>query len=133
MKLKKRQSVKPVFEMASLTDIIFLLLIFFLLTSSFVTTNAFKLFLPQANAPTMTKKSIQLSVKNDLTYMVDDATVPYEEIEQLLKDKLAGMEDVEDPVVVLAAEDKVTTTELVKMMEIGINLNVKMVLKVDKK
>ena len=62
MNLRGRNRVSPEFNMSSMTDIVFLLLIFFMLTSTMVTTNALDLVLPKAKGKTDSNKSISVSI-----------------------------------------------------------------------
>ena len=65
MDLRGRNKVTPEFNMSSMTDIVFLLLIFFMLASTLVTTNAIDILLPKASGKTENKKSIAVSIKKD--------------------------------------------------------------------
>lgn len=71
MNLRGRNKVTPEFNMSSMTDIVFLLLIFFMLTSTMVTTNALDLVLPKAKGKTDSNKSISISIDKDLKFYLD--------------------------------------------------------------
>ena len=72
MKLgKTRNKVSTEFNMSSMTDIVFLLLIFFMLTSTMVTTNALDLVLPKAKGKTDSNKSTSVSIDKDLNFFFD--------------------------------------------------------------
>ncbi|HND88191.1 MAG TPA: biopolymer transporter ExbD, partial [Saprospiraceae bacterium] len=62
MGLKRRNKVEPEFSLAAMIDVIFLLLMFFMLTSKFVTPNALNLALPSSNSTTMASPSLTVSV-----------------------------------------------------------------------
>jgi len=66
MALKSRNKVSAVFSMSSMTDIVFLLLIFFMLTSTLVTTNALDLVLPNSTAQTVKKQRVSVSINENL-------------------------------------------------------------------
>ena len=61
MGLRSRNKVNPNFSMSSMTDIVFLLLIFFMLTSTLVSPNALKLLLPNSKAKTLEKQTVSIS------------------------------------------------------------------------
>ena len=66
MALKSRNKVSAVFSMSSMTDIVFLLLIFFMLTSTLVTTNALDLVLPNSTAQTVKKQRVSVSINKTI-------------------------------------------------------------------
>jgi len=72
MALKRRNKVNAAFSMASMTDIVFLLLIFFMITSTLVAPNALKLLLPQSNNQTVAKPITTISITRDLKYYIND-------------------------------------------------------------
>lgn len=133
MALKKRNKVSADFNMASLTDIIFLLLIFFMLSSSLVSTNALNLNLPSANTKvTSPPDFISVSVKeNGIIYigkeMITESSLE-ERLVQAIAAKRASLKEGDDVNVVLNAEEDVTIKTIAKIMEIGANQRVKMVL-----
>ena len=75
MNIKGRNKVTPEFNMSSMTDVVFLLLIFFMLASTLVTTNAIDIILPKASGKTENKQSISVSIKKDLTYYIDQKRI----------------------------------------------------------
>lgn len=111
--------------MASLTDVIFLLLIFFMLTSTVVSPNALKLLLPSSNKQVQSKTSVSVSITKDLEYYVNEKRAGIDDIKGLLMQQLQGRED---PVVVLNADKTVPIDNVVQVMNIGNDLNVKMIL-----
>lgn len=104
-----------------MTDVVFLLLIFFMVTSTLVSPNALKLLFPQKkteqqqeNPPKEVVLSIQQSGLNTFKYKVDKKTVEFDE----LKDKLvAEFENVEDAVIILKTGDEVPVEEAVKVID----------------
>ncbi|MDG1145548.1 MAG: biopolymer transporter ExbD, partial [Flavobacteriales bacterium] len=92
MALKSRNKVSAVFSMSSMTDIVFLLLIFFMLTSTLVTTNALDLVLPNSTAQTVKKQRVSVSINENLEYYIDKEQVELKYIEAELIEKLAGQE-----------------------------------------
>ncbi len=68
MALKRRQKISPSFSMSSMTDLIFLLLIFFMITSTMVSPNAIKVLLPQGKEQTSAKPMARIVIDKDLNY-----------------------------------------------------------------
>ena len=77
MNLRSRNKVDASFNMSSLSDIIFLLLIFFMLTSTLVTPNAIKLLLPKSETQTRSPQTVNVSITHDKRYYVDGAEIAY--------------------------------------------------------
>jgi len=125
MAIKRSTNPSSEFSMASLTDMIFLLLIFFLLSSSFVTPNALKLLLPKANNPAQTKQSVSVSITKDLQYYINTQAVSYEQLPEALKKYLTG-DKTES--IVLNVDENVPAKEIVKVMMVAMKFNVKVVL-----
>ena len=89
MALKRRNKADASFSMSSMTDIIFLLLIFFILTSTVVHPNAIKLMLPQSSEQTSAKPLTRVTIDKELNYYVafgseTERQVPFDEIETFL-------------------------------------------------
>lgn len=127
MNLKGRNKITPEFSMASMTDIVFLLLIFFMLASTLVTTNAIDILLPKASGKTENKKSIAVSIKEDLTYYIDQKRVGESVLETEL---LAALSSEEKPTIVLRAEKSVPIENVVKVMDIANRNKLKVILAV---
>lgn len=91
MGLQAKNKVDPAFSMSSMTDIIFLLLIFFMLTSSFITPSGLPVNLPSSETSDIVMQEVTVTVTKDLKYSVNDKIVPREQIKgeltSLLKDK----------------------------------------------
>ena len=94
MALKRRTKVNESFSMASMTDVIFLLLIFFMVTSTVVIPNAIKVTLPQAQKQTAAKPLTRVTIDANLNYYVAfgnqrEKQVSFEEITPFLQDSYA--------------------------------------------
>jgi biopolymer transport protein ExbD len=130
MALKKRNKVSAEFSMSSMTDIVFLLLIFFMVTSTLIAPNALKLLLPQSNNQTQAKPLTTISITADLQYYVNDngkvTLVPFNEIEPFLQNTLG--EENEEIYISLHADKTVPIEEVVKVMNIARNNKYKMIL-----
>ena len=75
MAIKSRNKVEPTFNSSSMSDLVFLLLIFFMLTSTLVAPNAIKLMLPSSNSKTMAKQTVTVYVNEEYKYFVDETPV----------------------------------------------------------
>lgn len=116
--------------MSSLTDIIFLLLIFFMLTSTLVNPNALKLLLPKANGQTQASQSVTVSIDKQLNYYVDQQKVQLSQIEPLLLRKTKGLDN---STVVLNAEKSVPIDNVVQIMAIANKNGLKMIIATEPK
>lgn len=125
MKLKGRNKVSPEFSMSSMTDIVFLLLVFFLLTSN--SPNALDLLLPKAKGKSTNTQNVAVSISKNLDYFVDSEKVNPEFLEIELKRKLKG---VDQPTIILRAEESVPIQNAVGVMDIANKNNFKVILAV---
>ncbi len=124
MNLKTRNKVDAAFSMASMTDLIFLLLIFFMLTSSFVTPSGLPVNLPTSKASTIEVQKVSITVTKNLQYFINDKRVTKSTLEAELKPLLAGSGGV----VVLHIDESVPTKELVFVAGIATSLEAKVTL-----
>lgn len=127
MNLRGRNRVSADFSMSSMTDIVFLLLVFFLLTSPAITPNALDLILPKAQGKTSNVQKASVSITKDGAYYIDQERVSEYSIESELKKLLAGQEE---PTVILRAEEGVPIEDAVFVMDIANRNNFKVVLAV---
>lgn len=130
MALKSRNKVSAQFSMSSMTDIVFLLLIFFMLTSTLVTTNALDIVLPKSSAGPIVKQSISVSISEDLVYHIDKEEIELELIESELIKRMAG---ADEKTVVLRAAESVDLGQAVEIMDIAYRNQFKIVLATQKK
>jgi biopolymer transport protein ExbD len=127
MNLRGRNKVSAEFSMSSMTDIVFLLLVFFLLTSPAITPDALDLILPKANGKTSNVQKASVSITKDGAYYVDKERVSEYSIEGELQKLLAGQEE---PTIVLRAEEGVPIEDAVFVMDIANRNKFKVVLAV---
>ena len=127
MNIRGRNKISPEFSMSSMTDIVFLLLIFFMLTSTLVTVNALDILLPKAEGKTENKKSVAVSITKNLDFYVDKKMVNESEIEQYLLDNLKSQEN---QTIVLRAEEGVPIEKAVKVLDIANRNKIKVILAV---
>ncbi len=121
MNLQSRNKVDAAFSMASMTDLIFLLLIFFMLTSSFVTPSGLPVNLPSSKASTIEVQKVSVTVTKDLQFYVNEKKVTKAMLEGELKSKLGGPKGV----VVLHIDESVPTREMVYVAGIATSLEAK--------
>ena len=125
MSLRNKNKVSANFSMSSMTDIVFLLLIFFMLTSTLVSPNALKLLLPNSKARTLEKQTISVSITPEIEYYIEDQKFPFDQLENQLKQRLANEQE---PAIVLHADKTVDIEFAVKVMDIAYRNKYKVVL-----
>ena len=125
MALRGRNKVSANFNMSSMTDIVFLLLIFFMLTSTLVSPNALKLLLPNSKAKTLEKQTISISITKDIEYYVNENQVSLNSLEQELSILL---EKDKEPGIILHTDKTVAIEHVVKVMDIAYRNKYKIVL-----
>jgi biopolymer transport protein ExbD len=127
MNLRGRNKISAEFSMSSMTDIVFLLLVFFLLTSPAITPDALDLILPKAKGKSTNQQKASVSITKDGAYYVNKERVSEYGIEKELKTLLAGQPD---PTIILRAEEGVPIEDAVFVMDIANKNNYKVVLAV---
>ncbi|MGV8827134.1 MAG: ExbD/TolR family protein [Breznakibacter sp.] len=125
MALKRSSKISPNFSMSSMTDLVFLLLIFFMITSTLVHPNALKLLLPQSANQTSAKPLTTLAITKDLKYYIETKQVQFEDIEPLLQQKLGQNPDI---YISLHVDESVPMKEVVKLMNIAKDNKYKLIL-----
>lgn len=118
MDLKPRNKVSTTFSMSGMTDIIFLLLIFFMVTSTLINPNALKLLLPKSANQTAASPVVSVSITHNLDYYVGNTQVKYSQVEYVLKETFRE-KNVEKPTISLNADKRVPIEEVVKVMNIA--------------
>ena len=131
MALKRTTKADPNMSMSSMTDIVFLLLIFFLVTSTLVNPNALKLLLPKSTGQVSAKATVSVSIKdwgNDTyTYHVNGNESPMEYSQ--VEDELVGLlQSEEDPTFSIYSDESVPIKEVVAMMNIAKRNHYKVIL-----
>jgi biopolymer transport protein ExbD len=125
MAIKRRTKVTATYNMSSLTDIVFLLLIFFMLTSSFVTPNALDLLLPQSSSSSVSKQTVTVSITKDLEYYVGKNQVEFKNLQKQIAKRISQKKG---ETVVLAADKTVPVSEIVKVLNIGNEIEARVIL-----
>lgn len=121
MALKKRNKASASFSMSSMTDLVFLLLIFFMITSTVVTPSAIKLLLPQSSSQAAAKPLTRVYIDSNINFYVAEGRnaerqVAFEDIEPFLQQVV-----LEEPemYVALYADESVPYREIVKVLNIA--------------
>ncbi|MEO5570969.1 MAG: biopolymer transporter ExbD [Bacteroidia bacterium] len=126
MNLRNRKRKPIEVYTASLSDIMFFLLLFFLITSTLATPNVLKLLLPNSKTSSQSiKHPIVISVTGDLQYAVNNTPVPMEQLEPTIKGIIGTQTD---PTALLKIDKTVQLQNLVQLLDIGNRNKIKMVL-----
>lgn len=129
MNLRRRHRVAPEVATASLNDIMFFLMLFFLITSTLVNPNVIKLLLPKASAnKTLNKQPLTISVTKDFQYFINNKPVT---LEALPAELAIAIQGTSEPTAVLRVDRGITVQDLVNLLEIGSKLKIKMILATD--
>lgn len=126
MGLKKRSKVSAEFSMSSLTDIIFLLLIFFMLTSTLVRIQPFEL--PKSDSKTVASTSMVVTMEQDGRYTVNNNEVSPRDLEQALRMAVSSSGNRESATITIVAELGTPFDNVVEVMEIANRLKVKAII-----
>lgn len=114
MAIKSRNKINAQFSTASMSDLVFLLLIFFMLTSTLVSPNAIKLLLPSSSSKTMAKQSLTVYIDGTNNYFVEEMPVNPEFLVEAIGNKLQGQQDAS---VVLRADQSVPVQYVVTLID----------------
>ena len=125
MGLKTRNKVNANFSMSSMTDIVFLLLIFFMVTSTLISPNALKLLLPKSSNQTAAKPITTVSIDKNYNFYIETTPVPFSQLENKLQRRLAREED---PTISLHVDKSVPMEQVVKVMNIAKDNKYKLIL-----
>jgi len=130
MKIERRKLRTAEVYTASLNDIMFFLLLFFLIVSTLVTPATIRVLLPKSKTSedVVIKKQISLTITADHKYYIDKKEVTFETIEPQLSSLLAKKTKLEDVIILLHADKTLNLQDVVSVIDIGNKLKVKMVL-----
>lgn len=118
MALKRRTKVNPNFSMSSMTDIVFLLLIFFMVTSTMIAPNALKLLLPKSSHQTSASAITTISITDDLKYYIESNQIPLEDLEGILQYRFQN-QNTEDITISLHCDQNIPLHAMVKILNIA--------------
>jgi len=127
MNLRGRNKVDPSFNMSSMTDIVFLLLIFFMLTSTLVTVSAIDVLLPKAGGKTENSKSVAVSINSKSQFYIDKTLVSSANLESEIL-KSVGSE--KKKTIVIRGDQDVAYKNVMKVIDIANKNKLKMILAV---
>jgi biopolymer transport protein ExbD len=109
----------------------FFLLLFFLIVSTLSNPNVIKILLPTADAAqNISKQQVSLTITPDKRYYINQTEVNVNELEQALAKSTQG---IDNPTIVIRIANILNVQDLVDVMEIGVRLDIKMVMATDKK
>lgn len=127
MNLRGRNKVDATFNMSSMTDIVFLLLIFFMLTSTLVTVSAIDVLLPKAGGKTENQTSVAVTVTNKSKYYIDKTQVSEKDLEIEILNKVGSDKK---KTVVIRGDQNVPYQKVMKVIDIANKNKLKMILAV---
>jgi biopolymer transport protein ExbD len=126
MKLKRRHREAAEVSTESLNDIMFFLLLFFLIISTLANPSVLKLTLPNSKpGEQVQKQQVTIEVSADHQYVVNKTPIPFSDLENAIKIELAR---TQSPTIVLKMDNSLSIQDLADVMQIGYGLGVKMVL-----
>ena len=131
MALKRNTKVDASFSVSSMTDIVFLLLIFFLVTSTLINPNALKLLLPKSTGQVGAKATVSVSIKDwggdRYTYHINGNEIA-EELQEVEDDLIGLLQNEEDPTFSIYSDESVPIGEIVQVMNIAKRNHYKVIL-----
>jgi biopolymer transport protein ExbD len=125
MAISQRNKISINFSSVGMTDVVFNLLIFFMLTSTLVHPTAVKLLLPKGSTQTSAKPQTTVSITSDLNYYVEKQPVRIEDLENVLKQKLGKNPEI---YIALHADKSVPFENVVKVLNIAQSNNYKLII-----
>jgi biopolymer transport protein ExbD len=126
MKLKRKDHFQAEVATSSLNDIMFFLLLFFLIISTVTNPNVIKVLLPKSQAnQSLNKQSLSLTITEDKRYYINKREVPLDQLEDAL---IKACEGIDEPTIVIRLPYSLTVQDLVDVMQIGAKRKIKMVL-----
>jgi len=129
MKLSGRNKIKPEFNMSSMTDVVFLLLIFFMIASTLAKQlNTIEVKLPQAEGKSENRNTVTVTIRTSNRFYIDEQAVSKRNLENRL---IGQMKSLSSPSVILRADKKVPLDDVVYVMNIANRNGIKIVLAVD--
>jgi biopolymer transport protein ExbD len=114
MAIKSRNKVEPTFNSSSMSDLVFLLLIFFMLTSTLVAPNAIKLMLPSSNSKTMAKQTVTVYINDQYQYFVNETPADDQQLAGLIN---ANIGEDNQATVVLRSDKSVPVQYVVNVID----------------
>lgn len=126
MKITRKTRLSAEVSTSSFSDIMFFLMLFFLIISTVVNPSVIKLMLPKSSASqALSKKTVSLSITADKKYYINNTESSSTGLEA---DLVKAIANIPDPTIVLRADNSLTIQDLVDVMQLGVKLKVRMVL-----
>ncbi|MBR4505431.1 MAG: biopolymer transporter ExbD [Bacteroidales bacterium] len=120
--IKSQNQIKIETSSSSMSDLVFLLLIFFMITSTLISPNAVKLLLPESNSKTMARENVTVYIdENHNFYVENDIPIAVGELEAFLRTSIGN--EVEDACVVLRADKTVPVQDVVQVIDAVNSIN----------
>jgi biopolymer transport protein ExbD len=130
MNIRRNRQFKPEVSTSSLNDIMFFLLLFFLIVSTLANPNVIKVLLPNSkSAQDINKQQVNLTVTADKRYYINQKEVQFSQLEQQLVDQTSN---IESPTIILRFAKSLNIQDLVDVLEIGVRRNFKLVMATEK-
>ncbi|HNZ43253.1 MAG TPA: biopolymer transporter ExbD [Bacteroidales bacterium] len=114
MAIQMRNKINPEFSLSSMSDLVFLLLIFFMLTSTLVSPNAIKLLLPNSNSKTIAKQTTTVYINDQYQYFIEDRPMAEAALVPAIEAKLGGQNDA---TIVLRTDKSVPVQYVVNVID----------------
>ena len=129
MKLRGRNQIRPEFNMSSMTDVVFLLLIFFMIASTLAKQlNTIDIKLPKAEGKTENRNTVAVTITNAGQFFINEKSISKINLEERL---IFSLTEMKIPSIVLRTEKKVAIDQVVYVMNIANKNGIKVVLAVD--
>jgi biopolymer transport protein ExbD len=126
--IRRTKRANADFNMSSMTDVVFLLLIFFMATSTLINPNALKLLLPKSTNQTSNTPAAVVSIDRRLTFYLNQKVTPFSQLESRL---VALLKDSDEPCISIEAEKSVPIEQIVRVMNIAKTYGYKAILATD--
>jgi biopolymer transport protein ExbD len=130
MDIRRNRLADPVGHTSALNDILFILLLFFLIVSTLANPNVVKLSIPKAKSDTKAKQTVVVSINDQQQFFVGTSPVPEDSLKSWIGRAVARSQDA-DPTVVINADKQATADNIVAVMRAAHDLNLKTVLAVE--
>lgn len=127
MNIRGRNKVDPSFNMSSMTDIVFLLLIFFMLTSTLVTVSAIDVLLPKAGGKTENSKSVAVTITDKSQFYIDKTKVNFKNLESAILNSVGADKK---KTIIIRGDQNVAYKNVMKVIDIANKNKLKMILAV---
>jgi biopolymer transport protein ExbD len=125
MAIQMRNKINPDFSMAAMTDIIFNLLLFFLISTTLFSTNSVKLLLPRSDVKSSEKPVVMVSITKELDFYLDRNKIDFNRLESALRVKFEGVRQ-ENRLIALYTDRTIPIEEAVKVLTIAAHNNYKL-------